>query len=416
MGKSRIDKEKVVDKQKALLEKNTTRRERNQYVATDLSKLDNKIDIVSNSQSISKRKIDDFVDALSNKRVSVREKALIAVMDLLESNGFGEVLESRYITLLYEYLKFIEKGTIKEASIACRSIGLLAICVGCTSKVEEIIEQSTPIFSKVLESRLNPQVRSSLFQCIAIVTFVGNNPCETQMYMKTIWEAIEENSNSNHGQNNKIKSSVLVTDLTAWSFLLTKLDHWRIDSNKWKGSISLFTTLLEDADSSTRIAAGEAIALIFETGRAYNFCRAEDDCELVKDTVKTLASRYSIEAKQNEEKRVFGGIFVFLNDGTFQDKSIKFANKCGELKVSTWARAIQLNFIKCCLGAGFRNQMQSNEFLQDLFGLSEEDDHQTWDEKMANYTSHKERMQLRNKQRKLVEEQHFGFDSEEGFT
>lgn len=380
MGKSRIDKLKVVDKQKALLEKDTTRRERNQYVATDLSKTDNKIDIVSNSQSISKRKIDECVEALSNKRVSVREKVLIALMDVLESNGFGEVLESRYITLMYEYLKFIEKGTIKEASIACRSIGLLAICVGCTSKVEEIIEKSTAVFSKVLESRLHPQVRSSPFQCIAIITFVGNNQCETQMYMKTIWEAIQKNSNSNHGQDNKIKPSALVTDLTVWSFLLTNLDHWRIDSNKWKGSISLFTTLLEDADSSTRIAAGEAIALIFETGRAYNFCKAEDDYELVKDTVKTQASQYSIEAKQNEEKSVFHDIFIFLNDGTFRDKSIKFSNKRGELKVSTWARSIQLNFIKCFLGPGFRNHMQGNEFLQDLFGLSsEEDGQQSWD-------------------------------------
>lgn len=32
----------------------------------------------------------------------------------------------------------------------------------------------------------------------------------------------------------------------------------------------------------------------------------------------------------------------FPQDGTFQDKSIKFANKHGELKVSTWARAIQV--------------------------------------------------------------------------
>lgn len=75
----------------------------------------------------------------------------------------------------------------------------------------------------------------------------------------------------------------------------------------------MLTTLLEDADSSTRIAAGEAIALIFETGRAYNFCIEEGDCEFVKDTVKTQASRYSSEAKQNEEKSVFDDIFVFLN-------------------------------------------------------------------------------------------------------
>lgn len=61
------------------------------------------------------------------------------------------------------------------------------------------------------------------------------------------------------------------------SCLITLDVHKSLTFDDLLSMMSLFTLPLKYADSCTRIAAGEAIALIFETGRVYNFCRAEDN-------------------------------------------------------------------------------------------------------------------------------------------
>ena len=66
-----------------------------------------------------------------------------------------------------------------------------------------------------------------MLQCLAIVTFVGaSSPDEVQLSMKYIWETCNS-ADSTH--------TVLPAALSAWSFLLSAIDGWRIHSEYWKG-------------------------------------------------------------------------------------------------------------------------------------------------------------------------------------
>ncbi|KAL5713599.1 hypothetical protein ACHQM5_015661 [Ranunculus cassubicifolius] len=71
------------------------------------------------------------------------------------------------------------------------------------------------------------------------------------------------------GQNviaSKPNTTIMTAAITAWTFLLTITEECKLTSKPWQESISYFSNLLEKEDRSLRIAAGEALAVIFEVG------------------------------------------------------------------------------------------------------------------------------------------------------
>ncbi|KAL6518165.1 hypothetical protein OROMI_033866 [Orobanche minor] len=66
--------------------------------------------------------------------------------------------------------------------------------------------------------------------------------------------------------------AVITMVVSAWSLLLTTIGGREINDKSWQESISYLSTLLDKDDRQLHIAAGEALALIFETGILEKFC------------------------------------------------------------------------------------------------------------------------------------------------
>ncbi|KAJ4837005.1 hypothetical protein Tsubulata_045182 [Turnera subulata] len=387
-------------------------------------------------------KLDQALDALFEKRGSTREKALAAITEAFNSDLQHQFIEKKFATLLHQCLTCIKKGSSKEIALASRVIGLLALTVGCGDNAHEILEESITPISQALKSSPDSVKVVSLLECLAIITFVGgNDPEQTERSMQIIWQMLHPKLGSNVVAF-RPSPAVIAAVVSAWAFLLTTMDGWTLNPKDWQESLAYFSTLLDKEDRSIRIAAGEALALIFETGSLEKFAGAAKGptagsgqegnksrdgsthlqglkakiLNQVRDLSSEAGGKGSAKKDLNNQRNLFKDVLEFLEDGYTPEVSLKIA---GDLvRTSSWSNLIQLNFLKHFLGGGFVKHMQENEFLHDVFGFTPKRSTQGVDPQVSgaekrmfrspNSVLNKARTQFLNKQRMLSEGRNAG--------
>ncbi|KAG9440436.1 hypothetical protein H6P81_020601 [Aristolochia fimbriata] len=386
-------------------------------------------------------RLDNYLDALYEKRGSVREKALEGLVSDFASQVQSQFAESNCITLQHQFINSIKRGSASEASLASRALGLLALTVGSGDSAHEILEESLVNLAQVLKSGSDSRKQSSVLDCLAVLTFVGGNESEeTQKSMQLIWQLIHPKPRANVGVASKPTPSVVAAAVSAWSFLLTTVDGWRMSSSDWQESASYLSTLLDKDDRAIRLAAGEAIALIFEISSFEKGLRGNNGdsvvegknsqgifsyVEALKDKILNQVRSLSMEAggkgsakkDLNNQRSLFRDVLEFLEYGHCPETSIKMQHG-DPLVVSTWSQLIQLNFMKHFLGSGFAKHMQENELLHDVFNFTPKKKqlgghgHLAASEKRMfkspNSAVNKARTQLLNKQRMLAQDRNAG--------
>ncbi|XP_011074362.1 interferon-related developmental regulator 1 [Sesamum indicum] len=385
--------------------------------------------------------LDQCLDALYEKRGSTREKALTSIIEAFNNSLQHEFVEKKFATLLHQCLNSIKKGSAKEVALASHAIGLLAITTGPGEKAQEILEECVSPISEALKTRPESSKISALLECLAVVTFVGGEePEQTEKSMQILWQMAHPKLGSNVAAA-KPSPTVITMVVSAWSFLLTTMNGWALNPKSWQESISYFSTLLDKDDRLLRIAAGEALALIFEMGSLEKFCgetkssgdpsidEGNDSRKLmyvhglknkVLNQVRELSAeaggKGSVKKDLNSQRNTFRDILDFLEDGYTPEISMKIGGE--SLNTSTWAQLIQLNFLKHFLGGGFVKHMQDNQFLHDVFAFTPKKKFLGAEYRMSggekrmykspNSALNKARTQLLNKQRMLSQDKNTG--------
>ncbi|XP_057490176.1 uncharacterized protein LOC130776125 [Actinidia eriantha] len=381
--------------------------------------------------------LDQCLDALYEKRGSTREKALVEIIEAFNSSLQHEFVETKFATLLHQCLNCIKRGSAKEICLASHAIGLLSLTTGPGEKAQEILEESVTPILQALKSGSETSKISSLLECLAIITFIGGNePEETEKSMQMMWQVVHSKLGSNVVAT-KSSPGVITAMVSAWSFLLTTIDGWSFDPKNWQESISYFSTLLDKDDRTLRIAAGEALALIFEIGKLEKFsgeAKVSSDSSISRELAHILGLRAKIlnqvrnlsteaggkgSAKKdlNSQRNSFRDILEFLEYGYPPETSMKIGGE--SLNTTSWSQLIQMTFLKHFLGGGFVKHMQENEFLHDVFGFTPKRKQLLGDEhrmsvsdkrwfKSPNSVVNKARTQIRNKQRMMSQDKNTG--------
>ncbi|KAK9946404.1 hypothetical protein M0R45_011871 [Rubus argutus] len=337
--------------------------------------------------------LDQALDALFEKRGSTREKALASILEAFNSNLQHEFVETKFATLLHQCLSCIKKGSSREICLASHVIGLLALTVGCGDNANEILDESLPVISQAFKSGSESTKTIALLECLAIITFVGgSDPEQTEKSMQVMWQVVHPKLKSNVVAV-KPSAAVITTMVFAWSFLLTTVDGWKLNPKDWQESISYLSSLLDKDDRSVRIAAGEALALIFEVGSLEKFsvgtkCSGDVSTEegnkpreyvhiqglkakiinQARDLSAEAGGKNSVKKDLTNQRNMFRDILEYFEDGYSPEISIKIGGD--SLQTSTWSQLIQLNFLKHFLGGGFIKHMQENELLQEVLGFT----------------------------------------------
>ncbi|KAG4931563.1 hypothetical protein AAZX31_17G222900 [Glycine max] len=390
--------------------------------------------------------LDQALDALDEKRGSTRERALSVIIGAFTSNMQHHFVDKKFATLLHQCLASIKKGSkkasAKEIALASHAIGLLTLTVGCSDNAREIFEESVRPLDEFLTSKSHLTKIPSLLECLAIITFVGGNGLEeTERSMDILWRVIHPRLGSNVVAV-KPSAPLITAVVSAWSFLLSTMRNLKLNSKNWQNSISYLSSLLDKEDRPVRIAAGEALAVIFEIGIIEKFSAdskgasdmSQEEINLqesythlqgLKGKVITQVKNLSVEAggkgsakkDLNNQRNLFRDIVEFFECGYSPEISMKIGGD--SLQTSSWSQMIQLNFLKHFLGGGFIKHIQENEFLQDVFNFKPKRRYLNNNEhrmssgekrmfKSPNSVQNKARTQLLNKQRLLSEGRNLG--------
>lgn len=386
--------------------------------------------------------LDQSLDALFEKRGSTREKALADIIEAFNTSLPHEFVENKFATLLHQCLNSVKKGSAKEIALASHAIGLLALTAGPGEKAQEMLEDSVTPISEALRSRSEVSKIASLLEGLAVIAFVGGKePEETEKCMHIMWQVVHPKLGPNVVAT-KPSPGIITAVVSAWSFLLTTMDGWTLDPKSWQESVAYFSTLLEKDDRSVRIAAGEALALIYEMGNLEKFCGSSKVTSngsvsdgvssrdvnhihglrakilnQVRDLSAEAGGKGSAKKDLNTQRNTFRDILEFLEDGYAPETSVKIGGE--SLTTTTWSQFIQLNYIKRFLGGGFVKHMQENEFLHEVFEfapkkkLLSNGDHRVsgTDKRMyksPNSIMNKARTQFLNKQRMMSQDRNVG--------
>lgn len=326
---------------------------------------------------------DQCLDALFEKRVTTREKALAVIIEAFNSSLPHDFVEKKFATLLHQCLNCVKRGSAKEVALASHAIGLLALTTGYGKKAQEILEEAVFPISEALRSHSESSKIASLLECLAVITFVGGNePEETDKCMQIMWQVVHPKLGPNVVAT-KPSAPVITAMVSAWSFLLTTMDERTLDPKSWQGSSSYFSTLLDKDDRSVRIAAGKALALIFEIGNLEKFSVQEGNStkdaknlqglrakilNQVRDLSVEAGGKGSSKKDLNNQRNTFRDVLDCFEDGYGPETSVKIGGD--SFTTTTWCQLIQLNFLKHFLRGGFIKHMQDNEFLHEVFDFT----------------------------------------------
>ncbi|XP_039039060.1 interferon-related developmental regulator 1-like [Hibiscus syriacus] len=310
--------------------------------------------------------LDEAVDALFEKRGSTREKALEVINAAFSFNLQNQFLDNKFATVLHQCLNCIKKGSSKEIALASRTVGLLALTVGPGDNAHKILKESIDPLSQAFKSSSESSKIILLLNCLVVITFVGgNDPEEIENSMQIMQQLVHSKSSSNVSTV-KPTAAVITAAVSAWSFLLTTMDGWRLGPKLWKGLVTYLSSLLDKDDRSVQIAAGEALALIFGMGSLEKLAgEAKGSCDgsvsegnkskegfshihglkekilnQARDLFVEGGGKSSSKKDLNNQRSLFKDVLEFLEYGYSPETSMKIGEDT--LHTSTWSKLIQV--------------------------------------------------------------------------
>ncbi|CAN6234710.1 unnamed protein product [Urochloa humidicola] len=273
----------------------------------------------------------------------------------------------------------IKKGTTREARLAYRAAGLLLLTLRDGSP-GPLLDEAFPALSKAMHdggAGAPPALVAAAIDCLAAASLAAEDP---QRSMEAIWRVIVPPVRSRSAKL-KIRAQkttspvVLAAAVSAWAFLLTTIVSAATNTQQRKkpdrtggwmtAAIASLMEILGDADDrKVRMAAGEALAVCAEL----NFLTGKDMDALaakVSDLASEPAGKRADNSLLREQKELFGRIAAFLDHG--EPPAAASWEWHDMMKVSTWVRVVQLNFLRKFLGNGFLEHVQGNPLLKEAF-------------------------------------------------
>eukprot|EP00252_Welwitschia_mirabilis_P005038 TRINITY_DN1544_c0_g1_i1.p1 TRINITY_DN1544_c0_g1~~TRINITY_DN1544_c0_g1_i1.p1 ORF type:complete len:423 (-),score=97.49 TRINITY_DN1544_c0_g1_i1:242-1510(-) len=372
--------------------------------------------------------LDRYLEATYEKRGSTREGGLKGLISAFTNSLQFDFVETSHVTLLDQFVKAMKRG-FPEVALAAHALGLLSITVGAGDISHKVLEDSISLFSRASKPGCDSSNLILVLQALAVITFVGGNEVEeTEKSMDILW--------TRHIKVSKLEPTVRAAAISAWAFLLTTVPSRHIRGSFTEKCLPVLSSLLDAESRAVRIAAGEAIAVIFEainsdeTPGCWNKGFSDMDehpnqtgsfslrnmekkiLEQMKELSVEASGKGSSKKDLNVQKSSFRDFLASIEEGESPTTTVKLQNGF-VLSLSSWTQTTQLNFLRHFLGGGFQKHMQTNSLLHEVFEFNPVQEKQNALSatqkrllKSPNSAISKARTQHLNKQRAVKKEYH----------
>lgn len=366
-------------------------------LSDDTNQSINSIDAFLESEEFSETNLDTLksslattMDELIERKGSTgagREDALHRYVQILISHHFGDVLYGRVDEILVALMKSVKsEASPRETQFALRAISLTAVSFESATLYDTV---SGLIKRTISDSQDNSTKAAAIHALGVCLTFGGAGDDEIAEVATFLLEVVSSDGAFVNADDN---AEVVAASIQTYSFLVTQLEDMEDES---EDAVEALLEQLNAGSAQVQIAAGEAIALLFEksyTPReddddSENEAEAEDsdsdgpsttniDKNLVKrynayhnssevlERVSALASLSSKGLNRTDKKKLhaaFASVVITVEDpraGLQTNNSSRMIvriHREGDIKVDKWWKLMRLNALRRLLAGGFIN-------------------------------------------------------------
>lgn len=233
-------------------------------------------------------------------------------------------VKDRLFTLSDAIERSLKRGGGLEKAAAAELTTQLCIQLGLYDDCQDISRNFTPILLTIANDKsVDPNVRAKVCRTLGNVAFLAGGEMADVLLLMQQFETIFGGSYlKGDGTVPNLGAEVAnmhAAALSSWTLLLTllapsSLSHMMNESKRLAGPDQI-ADLLESGHLEVRMAAGEALAVIFEMGRSDDEDFKEDFAREIADTLKQLATdsnKYRAKKDRKQQRASFRDILQFI--------------------------------------------------------------------------------------------------------
>lgn len=314
-------------------------------------------------------KLRDAMDLASQKSAQGRTMALESMCTAFNKKFIPEFVEDRRMTITDIVEKALKRGKCAEQVAAAKLAVLFCVQLGGSPDAESVLKDLQSVFITLLSDPAAPlKSRAAVASALGDCAFLVSSP---QDYEINIMPSLEKIFSVKTGSNDPEDLYALQTAaLSAWTLLYSLLPPSRA-LNSLDTHMALFEQLLEAANVDLRIAAGEAVVVLYESAYDHDDEASLEMVELIIPRLQELAKdshKYHAKKDRKVQKSSFRDILKYIEDEEDLYERIAFSKR-ETLEITSWGMKKQYDNLCKVLGSGMNLHLSDNDLVRSIFGL-----------------------------------------------
>uniref|UniRef100_K3WKD3 Interferon-related developmental regulator N-terminal domain-containing protein n=1 Tax=Globisporangium ultimum (strain ATCC 200006 / CBS 805.95 / DAOM BR144) TaxID=431595 RepID=K3WKD3_GLOUD len=301
--------------------------------------------------------IDEAIEELTEKRTTTRVAALEKLSGHLSQYLLADSISESFVT---NVLSCLRKPSEDEAIHGARVLALMSVILG--GDEERFFQRASNVLEPLAKTSRSAAVKAASIRALALICFVCSVEDENTESLMKVFEKYFDL---------KIVGSICSVALEAWGLLASSLSDEELAHDEYVDRcLPQFLELLTHVDVEVRSAAGENIALLYESAQK---------CGLTLPYDEEIVEKFRVMSKDNSKKNskkdrktqrmVFRDVHATLANG--ESPQVSFSVKNELLDVSSWRSIMQLEAIKNALRTGFQEHIKYNNVVRSILDLPE---------------------------------------------
>jgi len=323
--------------------------------------------------------MDWILDEARHKSDEKRVAALKTLVENFKHQSLSELIESNYESILEVIGKSLKRDKKEEKFLASQIAVLMVIQLqgdnGVVSALNEIFGNSGMDNSTVGDVKTN-----FLFVPLSPINFCGRSDLSTLIALCSQYERFSAKTFKKEGKFIGEEKAAIAAAINSWTLLLTLIPSGDVvqllQTKKILHDVNDLIRMLSSEHFEIRMAAGNALAVLLESGRKHNEGFLEEHLDEIMDAARDLATesgKFRVKDQIKLQKDFFKDFSSYLEDCELPEFFIDISSGLGkeEIVLDSWAVNFQYKMIRSVLGNATDSQLLTNDFLRDLLNLDE---------------------------------------------
>ncbi|XP_035675533.1 interferon-related developmental regulator 2-like isoform X1 [Branchiostoma floridae] len=358
-------------------------------------------------------KLRDQIDGTTQKSANGRKSCLAGLRQTFSRKVLPDFIDNRKVTITDCVERCLKKGKGEEQALAASVGSLLCVQLGSREGCEEIYNNLKPVMITIMNDKsAAATARAACAQALGLICFIAAGDMEEVVDimggLEKIFCVAYLKGDGTSPSHSPALQALHCAALSAWTLLLSIAPPSKVQEFV-RTHLPKLPQLLQSDDVNMRIAAGEAIALLYELARVQDEDFLGQDLDSLCTRLKQLATesvKYIAKNDKRKQRSSFRDILRGVEEAEAPNDTVRFSVE--EIYLDSWVKKRQYEAFKDSLGAGVNQHLQENELLRDIFSLGAPIDVAAYNKQnkisrferhMYNSAAFKARTKVRSKQR-----------------